>query len=456
MRFALPLRQQVLALAILPLVVALGAVVALSQHHARRLTEKQAQLIEDSLMTAKRRELQSQVALTLSALAPLDDDHGNEANRQQQVKAILSSIHYGTDGYFFVYDQRGTCLVHPAMPELVGRDLRQIVDARGRHVIPDLIETARHGGGFQRYAWQKPSTHESTEKLAYVALMPRWGWVVGTGAYLDDIERASGQLRAQSTLGIRNTLGTLGLVSLLAVVGVFIGGLTLNTSQARLADSKLKAMAQRIVDLQEEERARVARELHDGVSQLLVAAKFHFESALQKASADSGSHGTQDLETGLNQLNEGVRELRSVSHAMRPLALDHLGLSAAIGQLRDEFARRTGIQTAFTDNLSGTELPEESTVALFRIAQEGLANVERHAQATRVRIELAHERESVCLLIQDDGRGFDIEQVNRNSVTGIGLRNMRERVEHLGGTLQIGSQTGRTRLVASVPNQGHA
>jgi two-component system, NarL family, sensor kinase len=456
MSFAMPLKYQVLALAILPLIVALGVVGALSRRHTQLLTEEQALLIKDSLLTAKQHELQNYVALALSALAPLNEDNGDEASRQLQVKAMLGSTHYGTDSYFFVYDQRGTCLVHPAMPELVGRDLRQVVDARGRHVIPDLIETARRGGGFQRYSWQKPSTHEATEKLAYVALMPRWGWVVGTGAYLDDIERASGQLRAQSRLGIRGTLGTLGLVSLLAVVGVFIGGLTLNASQARLADSKLKAMAQRIVYLQEEERARVARELHDGVSQLLVAAKFHFESALRKAGTDQGSRGAQDLEAGLSQLNEGVRELRSVSHAMRPLALDQLGLSAVIGQLRDEFARRTGIQTTFADNLSGAALPEQSTVALFRIAQEGLANVERHAQATHVQIELACERESVSLLIQDDGRGFDIERVNQNPVTGIGLRNMRERVEHLGGTLQIGSRAGKTRLVASLPNQGRA
>ncbi|MEO6602733.1 MAG: cache domain-containing protein [Polyangiaceae bacterium] len=452
MRVKLSLKYQVLALAILPLLVALAIVATLSQYQGQQLAEQQAQLIEDNLLTAKQHELQDYVALALSALAPLKESNAKEEEQQRQAKAQLGSIHYGADGYFFVYDQRGTCLVHPTMPELVGRDLREVMDSRGRHVIPDLIETARHGGGFQRYSWQKPSTGEATEKLAYVALSARWGWVVGTGAYLDDIERASRTLRARSTAGIRGTLGTLGIVSLLAVAGVFVGGLTLNASQQRMADSKLKAMAQRIVCLQEEERARVSRELHDGVSQLLVAAKFHFESARQKAQLE-GSLAAQDLEVGLAQLSEGVGELRNVSHAMRPLALDQLGLSAAIGQLTEEFAQRTGTRAEFCETSHSATLPEQAALALFRIAQEALTNVERHAQASHVEVELARRGAGVSLLIKDDGRGFDVERVSQSPSSGIGLRNMRERVEHLGGALAIRSREGETQLMATVPNR---
>lgn len=450
MSLNLRLKHQVLALAILPLVLAMAVVATLSQYHAQRLAEQQAQLIEDNLLSAKRRELQNYVTLTLGVLAAMSESQENQESQQQQAKAMLGSTHYGSDGYFFVYDQSGTCLVHPTMPELVGRDLRQVVDSSGRHVIPDLIETARRGGGFQRYSWQKPSTHEETEKLAYVAQLPRWGWVVGTGTYLDDIARASRQLRERSASGIRNTLRTLGLISLLSVSAVFACGMALNASQHRMADAKLKALTQRIVNLQEDERARVSRELHDGISQTLVAAKFHIESAHQKAKSE-GSRAMQDLEIGLSQLSNGVGELRNVSHAMRPLSLDQLGLLAAIEQLTAEFARRTGIQTAFGDKLNGAIVSEQTSVALFRVAQQGLANVERHAQSSHVQVELAQEGDQVRLLVKDDGRGFDVESVNRSPRSGIGLRNMRERVEHLGGVFAIRSRKGETQLQASAP-----
>lgn len=455
MRLKFPLKVQVLALAILPLVLAMAVLAALSQYHAQRLAEQQAQLIEDSLLSAKRRELQNYVELALGVLAPMSEGtlSQQQERQQQQAKAMLGSIHYGTDGYFFVYDQNGTCLVHP-MAQFVGQDLRQVVDSSGRHVIPDLIETARRGGGFQRYSWQKPSTHEIAEKLTYVTLMPRWGWVVGTGVYLDDIARASQQLRERSAAGIRSTLRSLGLVSLLAVSGVFACGITLNTSQQRMADAKLKALNQRIVTLQEDERARVSRELHDGVSQILVAAKFHIESAHQKAKSE-GSRAMPDLEIGLSQLSEGVGELRNVSHAMRPRSLD-LGLSAALAQLTEEFKRRTGIQAAFRDTLGETVVTEQASVALFRVAQEGLANIERHAQSSRVQVEITREHAQVRLLVQDDGHGFDVDSVNRGLRSGIGLRNMRERVEYLGGVFAIRSRNGETQLLASVPHGGRA
>jgi len=444
-----PLKYKVLALAILPLLVTMGIVAARARYHSEQLAGEQAQLIEDSLLAAKQHELQNYVAVALSALAPMYAGPGNERELQAQAKAILASTHYADNGYFFVYDQDGICLVHPTMPELVGQDLRRVTDSHGRHVIPDLIETARRGGGFQRYSWQKPSTQEVAEKLAYVALLPRWGWVVGTGVYLDDIDRASGQLRERSNASIRGTLGSMGLLALCAVIVVFVGGMTLNASQHRLADSKLKAMAQRIVSLQEEERARVSRELHDGVSQLLVAAKFHFEAVRRKCE-NTHADVLEGLELGLCRLAEGLSEVRGVSHEMRPPALE-LGLAVVVRQFVEEFARRSRIQVTFQDESGAVLLSEAATLALFRITQQGLANVEQSAKAEHAWVQLARHAGELRLTIHDDGCGFDVAKVFRSADSGIGLRNMRERIEHLGGRFSIRSQRGSTELLVALP-----
>jgi two-component system NarL family sensor kinase len=448
-----PLKYKVLTLAVLPLLVALGVVATRVRYHSAQLADEQATLIGAQLLSAKRSELQNYVGVVLSALTPLYGRGGEEQARKAEAKAILGSMHYGDEGYFFVYDERGICLVHPTMPELVGRDLRAIVDPRGRHVIPDLIETAQRGGGFQTYAWQKPPTGKLTEKMAYVALLPKWGWVVGTGVYVDDVEQTARQVRERSTRSVVRTLRTLGFVALLAVVLVFACGMALNTSQRRLADGKLKAMAQRIVHLQEEERAHVSRHLHDGVSQTLVAAKFHFESAQRRWPA-ALAEPAQDLKIGLRELNDAIVAVRDMSHEMRPLELDELGLADAIRQFTRDFMRRSSLRVTFQDDSAAVLLSDEAAVALFRIAQEALSNVERHAAAERVEVELSRRGSGVCLSIRDDGRGFDVARITRGPSSGIGLRNVRERCEHLEGTFEIRSEPGRTELVACLPATG--
>lgn len=448
--WAVPLKYKVLALAIVPLLLAMGIVAARVAHYSEELAEEQSRLIEDQLLSAKRLELKSYIAIALSALTPLYTDGGGERENQERAKAILTSTRYGADGYFFVYDQHGICLVHPAMPELVGKDLREITDVRGRHVIPNLIETAQRGGGFQRYAWPKPSVPGVIEKLAYVTVLPRWGWVVGTGVYMDDIDQAEHRLRERSTSSVVHTLRTLGLVAFFSVALVFLAGVAMNTSQQRLADAKLKAMAQRIVGLQEEERAYVSRNLHDGISQMLVAAKLQLESAQRVL--DAGSAGCPpELRVGLQQLREAVIAVRNVSHEMRPLELDQLGLPGALRQLAGEFAERSGLAITCQGVDQDIDLSEEAAVALFRIAQEGLTNVYRHAQASQVRLILGQSAAEVCLQLYDDGRGFNVTEVLRSSLSGIGLRNMRERVEHLGGRFSVRSEAARTELRACLP-----
>lgn len=444
------LRFKIATLIILPLLLAITALGTLVIHRAHHLAEQQAVLIEDSLYNAKRAELKHYVQLALTAIDPLYQSGKNDAATQEQAKAILRGISYGNDGYFFVYDLAGNNLVHPRKPELVGRNLWNLTDPHGRLVIRALLDKAQNGDGFQRYEWEKPSTHKLSEKLGYVVLLQRWGWVIGTGVYLDDVERATHASRERARANVHTTLLGIAAVALGAVLLVFAGGLALNVSEHRVADEKLKALAQRLVNSQEQERARVSRELHDGVSQLLVSTKFQFELAQHKL--ETGDIGALEaLHKGLAGLSDALGEVRQVSHDLRPSALDMLGLSAALTQLAKEFEQRSGAKVVVNNQLGDIALSDQEAVALFRIAQEAFTNIERHAGAGYVALELGCTDKKVRMAITDDGCGFDVEGVSRSTTTGIGLHNIRERVEHLGGALALASTEGGTVLEVTLP-----
>ena len=249
--------------------------------------------------------------------------------------------------------------------------------------------------------------------------------------------------------GIRKTMLAIAAIALVAVLLVFASGMTLNVSEHRLADKRLQRLTQRIVSLQEEERSRVSRELHDGISQVLVSIKFQFELAshvLEKGQ----DRGLGILREAVERLGEAIGEVRSLSHDLRSSLLDTLGLPAAIGQLAAEFEQRSGLVVTYDNNEFDCQRVDGLPVSLFRIVQEGLTNIERHAQAHNVSITLRGSADSVRLTVIDDGIGFNVAQVERRH-TGIGLRNIRERVEHFGGRFELASTPGRSVLDVLLP-----
>jgi len=444
------LKHKIVALGILPLVLAIAVICALVISLNRQLGDQQAQLIEDSILASKRAELKNYVEMAQSLIAPLYDDGKGDAHAQQQVLEELRKLSFGINGYFFVYDRQGRSLMHSRQSELVGQYLWDMKDPHGLPVIQALLKSAESGEGFQRYAWNKPSTGQVTDKLAYVVMLDNWGWMLGTGIYLEDVERATQQARDEVAQGIRKTMLAIAAVALVAVLLVFASGMTLNVSEHRLADKKLQRLTQRIVSLQEEERSRVSRELHDGISQVLVSIKFQFELASHVLEKGEDSRGLGILREAVERLGEAIGEVRSLSHDLRSSLLDTLGLPAAIGQLAAEFEQRSGLLVTYDNNEFDCQLVDGLPVSLFRIVQEGLTNIERHAQAHTVSITLRGSAESVRLTVVDDGIGFNVAQVERRHA-GIGLRNIRERVEHFGGRLELASTPGRSVLDVLLP-----
>ncbi|MEB0058360.1 MULTISPECIES: cache domain-containing protein [unclassified Variovorax] len=443
-------KAKILLLAVAPLLFAIAAIGGLLVIETQRLEQRQAQVLEDVLLSAKREELRSYIALALTSIDNLYGAGRDDEPAKEQVKAILANMNFGDDGYFYVYDREGLTLVHPRQPDLVGQNLWNRRDTEGTYMIRELIARAHEGGGYQRYLWPKPSTGRIERKLGYSVELPRWGWMLGTGIYLDDVDAAAAKLRGSLLASVRQTLLGLATVAMIAAIGVFAGGLALNISEQRQADRKLKALAHRVVSSQEDERARVSRELHDHICQLLVSIKYQFELVGHRL-AHPGNAPVTAIDKEIGALSQAIGEVRRISHDLRPALLDDLGLPAALEHIGNELAQRSGLTVTVSPHVHEERLPELQAVSLFRVAQEALRNAERHAGASHIDIRLDDAHDRLELRITDDGRGFDVQNVEHSKDRGIGLTNMRERVERNGGSFQLISQPGRTSLIASFP-----
>jgi two-component system NarL family sensor kinase len=446
------LRQKVIFLAIAPLILALCAIALFVRHQAITLAQQQRATIQQAYLASKEAELKHYVALATRSVAHLYDSGKDDPATLAEAKRILSTLSYGDDGYFFLYDLKGKSLMHPRQPELVGHNLWNLRDPTGQPTVQRLIERANAGGGLERYVWLKPSTSKPADKLGYVVPMERWGWMMGTGIYLDDVETALAQIDAQQSQNIEHTMAWIAALAIFGALVVAGSGLALNISELRVADAKLKVLAQRVVDSQEQERARLSRDLHDGISQWLVSIKLQIEAAIIRlaGNAEQQQVARNSFEHTAVQLNDVLGEVRRISHDLRPAILDDLGLAAALEHLAQEFTQSGAAPVHFSAGDASSDLPDAINTVLFRIAQEALTNCGRHAGARRIDLSLVRSKGRVVLTVADDGAGFDPEGVASHPQRGIGLRNMMERMEAIGGQFVIASSGAGTSVQASV------
>jgi PAS domain S-box-containing protein len=225
---------------------------------------------------------------------------------------------------------------------------------------------------------------------------------------------------------------------------------------AQLAESKneLRDLLGKLLVAQEEERRRVAYEVHDGLTQLAISTHQHLQ-----AFATNHPPGTTAGEAELDRLRllaqQTVEEARRVIEGLRPTALDEFGLGVAVRQQLEEL-ERDGWQTSYEEDLGEERLPSEVETALYRVAQEALTNARKHADAARAHVALRRSTpEMVRLEVADEGRGFDPSSLSQNAAgpgEQVGLSSMRERVALLGGVLELKSKPGAgTTVIAEVP-----
>jgi PAS domain S-box-containing protein len=215
----------------------------------------------------------------------------------------------------------------------------------------------------------------------------------------------------------------------------------------------LQKLVGKLLGAQEEERRRVAYEVHDGLAQVAVAAHQNLQ-AFARRHAPEPERGRRELDRILGQVRATVSDARRVIANLRPTALDDLGIAAAIS-LEVERLNEEGYHVDYEERLGDERLPEELEITLFRVAQEALTNMRKHARTQWVRIELRRRDGEVYLEIQDFGRGFDLaalETLEGGPGERVGLAGMKERVSILGGELEIRSRPDAgVSIVATIP-----
>jgi len=222
------------------------------------------------------------------------------------------------------------------------------------------------------------------------------------------------------------------------------------TAELKIANDSLRQLSLHLLRTQDDERRRIARELHDGIGQLLVAIKLNSDLVARENLSEPARAAVLQNGTMVEEILSGIR---TISHLLHPPLLDEAGLPSALRWYVDEFSQRSGIKVKLECDPELGRLPAELETAVFRIIQEGLGNVHRHAQSPTAEVRLALKDGMLRLEVTDEGCGISPEQqtdILLRGRSGVGLRGIRERVAQFGGKFEIES-SGGTRIKAELP-----
>jgi PAS domain S-box-containing protein len=226
-------------------------------------------------------------------------------------------------------------------------------------------------------------------------------------------------------------------------------GVNIDITERKMSEDALARLSGQLIEAQEEERKRIARELHDDYNQRLAMMAIDIEN-LGEDVGDSSVEARQRLHELFNRVSELGADLHSLSHSLHSSTLETLGLVAGVRAFCGEFAEKQGIQVDFAHENVPRAIPANAALCIFRIAQEALRNIKRHSGANRAEVRLEWSGERLHLSVSDRGRGFNPNKPSANR--GIGIRSMEERLRLLGGQLEIHSRPmGGTTIDAWLP-----
>jgi len=225
-----------------------------------------------------------------------------------------------------------------------------------------------------------------------------------------------------------------------------------DVTERKSAAESLKGLSGRLIQAQEEERARIARELHDDFSQRLALLGVGL-GQLWKVLPASDLEERGRVEMMLKGIKELSMDIHSLSHELHSSRLQHVGLVSALSGLCKEISKKYKIEVQFSEESLPVKIPSDVALCLFRVAQESLSNVIKHSEAQSAWVEVVVNESIVSLRIRDEGKGFNTSR--GRAATGIGLVGMQERIRLVGGTLVVKSELRRgTEIVGEVPLVG--
>jgi PAS domain S-box-containing protein len=335
-------------------------------------------------------------------------------DRESQLRAIYENA---LDSMIVLDDGRRVMEANEAAQQLFGTGLEKLREMRWDDLIP-------------------------VERLA--GIEERWrAFLVGGMKRGDvDVRRADGQQRLVTFSSRANILPGRHLVMLRDI------------TEQREAEDSLRMLSHRLMHLQDEERRRIARELHDSTGQSLAAMQMYLDTIRATAGAMTPK-ARRALEEATNTCKSCTTDIRTISYLLHPPLLDELGLLPALEWYVAGFRERSGIRISEEIEQPERPLSRDLNTALFRIIQEALTNIRKHAESSKATIRLRVEKSVLILEIKDNGKGFEAERIGRSrqgvNGLGVGITGMRERVRQLGGTLEIMKENPGTLVRAKFP-----
>lgn len=217
-------------------------------------------------------------------------------------------------------------------------------------------------------------------------------------------------------------------------------------------EDRLRALIGRMAQIQDEERRLIGLDLHDGLTQLIISANMHLNTLNAQIGSQLSAQSLQALDVSRTLVKQSIDEARRVISELRPTLVDDLGLEQGLRQYVTELCEEQKWAAEIVTNTQGLEIEHPVEAAIFRIAQEALTNVRKHARTEKVRVELSVESESLLLCVQDWGRGFDATLIQEDEAEHLGLVSMQERAQMINGVCKIESQPGKgTSVEVRIP-----
>ena len=326
------------------------------------------------------------------------------AGAEHSYRVLIETMNEGAlaltaDKMILYANQRFAGMVRTPLEQVIGSSMRRFLSAEDRALLKTHLKRAREAGAkFQ------------------VMLIAGDGSRMPVQISLRPMERSS---PSQRTIGVVVT----------------------DISDARRSEELLRALSKRVVQVQEAERGRVAFELHDNITQLVCAVLFRSQALADHLSPRDGTSKKEAMRLR-EMLGKTAEEVERISHNLGPTVLDNLGLATALSEAGTKFAERTGVMVKVACVKLTARMPADTELALYRILQEALRNVEKHASAHNVTVSLSRIGGFVRLSIGDDGIGFepDLRKAKGKGKRGLGLLSMRERAGYVGATFNISSR----------------
>lgn len=364
-------KAKLLLLAIVPLIVSIFITSAVTAYNEQALIEQNIATFRDKLVNERKNQLKEVTQVAENMVKRISP--GNSQARLAEVKTALSDVQFGDSGYFFMYDKKGVNVFHPMKPSLEGKNLIGLTDPKGNKVIQGLLETAQRGDGYFNFMFEKPGTNELIDKIGYAVMVNNNQWMLGTGAYIDDIEREVVTYRLEAKEALDEQIWRLTLLGLGTVIitGLIVGwfaqrmGQPVNNMLEKLNDiasgegdltqrlsihghdeiaqlghafnrfvEKLQHTIQRVAQVttqvtstasdMAQQTSEVAEKLqvHDNETEQVVTAVTEMSSAAQEVAqnttqvADAATSATQDAKDAQSQVHDSIAAVERLVERM--------------------------------------------------------------------------------------------------------------------------------------------